>query len=349
MSGTHFVPLECLTEILHFWQLYALNSHIFHHFPSSQFMSITSTMGFHVRFLATVGSLAFESFELLTSQTHQDLTLSLPRHSRYFYVTLLAMIFSHLLGTDFGPHSGQSLYIPLTFQDLSNLAWLSLSGSPSLSLQSGALLPLTGLRTAHLADLGWTRIDRFCLILSCHPTCHMSHVHLTSDDNFSSRDLVQIIIFPGTLSSLWFSIQGPGPDYHFSSIYLVLIIIFHPGTWSSGRTCTPWTLPPTLCTATASSPGSETSLLQQVVIFLRVILWSFLLGWSFLRLVMTLALAVVVIFLNTFLWSSWHLHYSRQHLESRVCHPGQPEWEGSPGLASWPSQVCRKSNFAHLR
>jgi len=46
------------------------------------------------------------------------------------------------------------------FQDLSNLAWLSLSGSPSLSLQSGALLPLTGLRTAHLADLGWTRIDR---------------------------------------------------------------------------------------------------------------------------------------------------------------------------------------------
>merc|ERR1712004_851446 len=29
------------------------------------------------------------------------------------------------------------------FQDLSNLAWLSLSGCPSLSLQSGALLPLT--------------------------------------------------------------------------------------------------------------------------------------------------------------------------------------------------------------
>ena len=45
-------------------------------------------------------------------------------------------------------------------QDLSNLAWLSLSGCPSLSLQSGALLPLTGLRTLHLADLGWTQLDR---------------------------------------------------------------------------------------------------------------------------------------------------------------------------------------------
>ena len=45
-------------------------------------------------------------------------------------------------------------------QDLSNLAWLSLSGCSSLSLQSGALLPLTGLRTLHLADLGWTQLDR---------------------------------------------------------------------------------------------------------------------------------------------------------------------------------------------
>lgn len=58
-----------------------------------------------------------------------------------------------------------SLVSSAAFQDLSNLAWLSLSGCPSLSLQSGALLPLTGLRTVHLADLGWVRLDRSVLSL----------------------------------------------------------------------------------------------------------------------------------------------------------------------------------------
>ena len=72
-------------------------------------------------------------------------------------------------------------------QDLSNLAWLSLSGCPSLSLQSGALLPLTGLRTLHLADLGWTQLDRCNLDCESKYTSRSKNVFECS----LSRDLVQ--------------------------------------------------------------------------------------------------------------------------------------------------------------
>ena len=126
----------------------------------------------------------------------------------------------------------QLLHPPLTFQDLSNLAWLSLSGSPSLSLQSGALLPLTGLRTVHLADLGWTRLDRFSL-----PTFPPSSV----------KAFFSPVIWPMSTSETIFSSPLPCP-----------------GTWFSGKTCTRWTWRRTRFTATANSPGSETSSLRQV-------------------------------------------------------------------------------------
>ena len=70
-------------------------------------------------------------------------------------------------------------------QDLSNLAWLSLSGCPSLSLQSGALLPLTGLRTLHLADLGWTQLDR------CNLYCEAKTFFTSLSKSPCPRDLVQ--------------------------------------------------------------------------------------------------------------------------------------------------------------
>ena len=94
------------------------------------------------RFSVTAVSQACASCELLTSPTHNDSTWSQLRRSR-------------LLNS----HSNEQERVH-NLQDLSNLAWLSLSGCPSLSLQSGALLPLTGLRTLHLADLGWTQLDR---------------------------------------------------------------------------------------------------------------------------------------------------------------------------------------------
>ena len=59
-----------------------------------------------------------------------------------------------------------SLVTSTAFQDLPNLSWLSLSSCPALALQSAALLPLTGLRTLHMAHLGWTTLDRLVYLHS---------------------------------------------------------------------------------------------------------------------------------------------------------------------------------------